>query len=94
MNDAKTYTLLGLDGPHASPTKGELGGNRASMIYGRLDCSAAKNALGKGYERVRVFFADEATAIATGYRPCRTCMYEKYKLWKAGDPRWKEPAAG
>ena len=31
----------------------------------------------------RVFFADEATAIAAGYRPCANCLPEAYKAWKA-----------
>jgi methylphosphotriester-DNA--protein-cysteine methyltransferase len=30
-----------------------------------------------------VFFADEATAIAAGYRPCFVCMREEYRAWKA-----------
>jgi methylphosphotriester-DNA--protein-cysteine methyltransferase len=30
-----------------------------------------------------VFFADEATAIAAGYRPCATCLPEAYEQWKA-----------
>jgi methylphosphotriester-DNA--protein-cysteine methyltransferase len=90
MSETKTYTLLGPDGPYASTAAGKFGGNSESKIYGRLDCKTAKNALGKGYEAIRVFFADEATAIATGYRPCHSCMYQKWKLWEAGNPRWKE----
>ncbi len=35
------------------------------------------------YQKIRVFFKDEATAIAAGYRPCGCCMREKYKRWKA-----------
>ena len=35
-----------------------------------------------GYVRHRVFFADEATAIAAGYRPCGTCMRAEYAAWK------------
>jgi methylphosphotriester-DNA--protein-cysteine methyltransferase len=31
----------------------------------------------------RVFFADEATAIAAGYRPCGACMRREYAAWKA-----------
>lgn len=31
----------------------------------------------------RVFFADEETAIAAGYRPCGNCLREKYREWKA-----------
>ncbi len=89
MSDAKMFKLLGPDGPYSSTTKGELGGNRESKIYGTLECKAARNALGKGYEEIRVFFADEATAIAAGYRPCGTCMRAQHRLWKAGDPRWK-----
>jgi methylphosphotriester-DNA--protein-cysteine methyltransferase len=29
-----------------------------------------------------VFFADEATAVAAGYRPCARCLPERYALWK------------
>jgi hypothetical protein len=29
-----------------------------------------------------VFFADETTAIAAGYRPAACCMKERYTLWK------------
>ena len=78
------YTLLGADGrPHPSDAKGTLGGNSRLRIYGRLDCWSARNALGKGYERIRVFFADEATAITAGYRPCGHCMRPGYREWKA-----------
>jgi methylphosphotriester-DNA--protein-cysteine methyltransferase len=31
-----------------------------------------------------VFFADEATAVAAGYRPCAVCLPERYAAWKAG----------
>ena len=79
------YRLLGADGrPTLSTTPGLLGGNRQSRIYGRLDCPAAQRALGRGgYVRVRVFFADEATAIAAGFRPCAVCMADEYRRWKA-----------
>lgn len=30
----------------------------------------------------RVFFADEQTAIAAGYRPCAVCLRERYREWK------------
>ncbi|MBA2351290.1 MAG: hypothetical protein H0V78_05735 [Burkholderiales bacterium] len=30
-----------------------------------------------------VFFADEQTAIAAGYRPCAVCLPQKYKAHKA-----------
>ena len=30
----------------------------------------------------RVFFADEETAVAAGYRPCAVCMPERYAEWK------------
>jgi methylphosphotriester-DNA--protein-cysteine methyltransferase len=29
-----------------------------------------------------VFFADEETAIAAGFRPCGACMREEYRRWK------------
>jgi methylphosphotriester-DNA--protein-cysteine methyltransferase len=37
------------------------------------------------YVKHRVFFADEAAAIAAGYRPCATCMKERYILWKRAE---------
>lgn len=52
-------------------------------IYGRLDYPSANRYVRLGsYQTVRVFFKDEATAIAAGYRPCGYCMREKYKRWK------------
>jgi methylated-DNA-[protein]-cysteine S-methyltransferase len=83
----RTWTLIGADGkPYESPTPGTLGGHRRSKGYGRLDCPAALRWIAKGhYVKHRVFFADEETAIAAGYRPCAVCMPERYRQWKAGD---------
>lgn len=82
---SKMFRLLGSDGnTYESATPGELGGNSKAKIYGRLDCTAANAALSKGYAQRRVFFADEAAAIAAGYRPCGRCLRELYALWKAG----------
>ena len=33
--------------------------------------------------RPDLIFADEATAIAAGYRPCANCMREEYRAWKS-----------
>ena len=84
MKPGRTWTLLGSDGrPHSSPTPGTLGGHRRSKIYGRLDCRAALQAIARGgYVKHRVFFRDESTAIAAGYRPCAVCMPEAYSRWK------------
>ena len=81
----KTYTLIGADGKsYESATKGTLGGHRKDKIYGTLGCIGAARWIAKGfYVKQRVFFADEATAIAAGYRPCFGCLREKYKEWKA-----------
>jgi methylated-DNA-[protein]-cysteine S-methyltransferase len=78
------YTLIGTDGaPHASTTPGTLGGHRGSRIYGRLDCPGAARAIARGgYVAHRVFFADEAAAVAAGYRPCAVCLPERYASWK------------
>jgi hypothetical protein len=82
---AKHYTLLGADRrPHLSTSPGTLGGHRRSKIYGRLDCRAAQRAIAAGYYvDHRVFFADEPTAIAAGYRPCAVCLPQAYRTWKA-----------
>ena len=85
MNDSvKTYTLLSVDGkPYQSSTPGLLGGHKKLKIYGRLDCPSALRYIAKGqYVKNRVFFKDEETAIAAGFRPCAKCMPKEYKLWK------------
>ncbi|HEY1178357.1 MAG TPA: Ada metal-binding domain-containing protein [Phytomonospora sp.] len=81
----RTYTLLGADRrPYESPRPGTLGGHRRGRLYGRLDCPSAARAIARGgYVRYRVFFADEATALAAGFRPCAVCLPEKYASWRA-----------
>ncbi len=84
----KTYRLLGADGrSHQSATKGLFGGNARLKIYGRLDCPSALRAIRRGqtYARYRVFFADEASAIAAGFRPCGVCMRAAYEKWRAAE---------
>ena len=67
--------------------RGTLGGHRGTRIYGRLDCPSALRAIANGgYVKHRVFFADEAAAIAAGYRPCARCLPDKYRAWKANAP--------
>lgn len=80
------YRLIGADGAsYASTRPGTHGGHRASRIYGRLDCASARRAIANGgYVSQRVFFADEATAVAAGYRPCARCLPNRYRAWKAG----------
>ena len=81
----KVYRLLAADGTtHESDQPGALGGSSEMRIYGTLDCTSAVRALSKGYAKQRVFFVDEAAAIAAGYRPCGICMRDRYKLWKKG----------
>jgi methylphosphotriester-DNA--protein-cysteine methyltransferase len=79
-----TWTLVGPDGrPFESARRGTLGGHRRGRIYGRLECRAARQAIARGgYVRDRVFFADEATAVAAGYRPCAVCMPAAYARWR------------
>lgn len=79
------WTLIGPDGtPSESDVPGTLGGHRRGRIYGRLDCRSARAAIGRGgYVAERVFFLDEATAKAAGYRPCAVCMPEAHAAWKA-----------
>lgn len=90
----KTFTLIEADGrPYASPLPGAFGGHRGGKRYGRLDCRAALRAIARGgYVTHRVFFADEATAIAAGYRPCAVCMPQAYAAWKKTQP--VKPARG
>ena len=56
------------------PERGEglLGGHARTRVYGTMDCPVALSLLRRGFQpRHRVFFADEATAIAAGFRPVR-----------------------
>jgi hypothetical protein len=80
----RRWRLIGPDGrPYDSDHPGTLGGHRRSHIYGRLDCRGALRAIARGgYVANRVFFADEPTAIAAGYRPCAVCMPDEYAAWK------------
>lgn len=81
----RTYTLLGPDRePYESAKPGVFGGHRPSRVYGRLDCPAALRAIARGgYVRGRVFFADQQTAVAAGYRPCAVCLPDEHAQWKA-----------
>ena len=81
----RTWRLPDVTGrPYESATRGTFGGHRRSRIYGRLDCPSARRAVARGgYVAGRVFFADEPTAIAAGYRPCAVCLPERYAAWKA-----------
>lgn len=83
----RTWRLIGAGGnPYESGEPGTLGGHRRSKIYGRLDCRGAQRWIARGhYVRHRVFFRDEPTAIAAGYRPCAGCLPARYAEWKA-DP--------
>ena len=89
MPSERTYTLIGRDGrPYDSLTPGTLGGHRRNKVYGRLDCAGALRWIAKGkYVNHRVFFADERTAIAAGYRPCARCMPAEYREWKEAQAR-------
>lgn len=83
---SRIFRLTGGDGRvYDSAVKGTYGGNGRDRIYGRLDCPSAVRALARGesYRRHRVFFVDESTAIAAGFRPCGTCMPEAHARWKA-----------
>ena len=88
--DGRTYTLLGADRRlYSSAAPGRFGGHRKSRIYGRRDCpgGAARHRERRlrrgGYAAHRVFFADERTAVAAGYRPCAVCLPGAYAAWKA-----------
>lgn len=84
----KTFTLLGPDAkPYASTCPGTFAGHRGGRLYGRMDCRAALRAIARGgYVKHRVFFADEATAITAGYRPCAVCMPQEHAAWKKNPP--------
>jgi metal binding Ada-like protein len=82
----RRYRLLGPDGFYTSAKPGTLGGHSRQGVYGRLDCPVALSLIRRGRAKVeyRVFFADESTARASGYRPCGACLREEYRAWKDG----------
>lgn len=90
----KMYKLLGADGViYESETPGEYGGNGNLKIYGRLNCGTALASMKKYpgvYQQHRVFFADEKTALAAGFRPCGNCLRKKYKEWKEDPQKYRE----
>ena len=89
----KKYKLLGADGKiYESETPGTFGGNSKLKIYGRLDCWSALSTIRRfpgSYEKSRVFFADEKTALEAGYRPCGNCMRAQYREYMADADAYK-----
>jgi methylphosphotriester-DNA--protein-cysteine methyltransferase len=81
------FTLTGADGErYESAMPGQFGGHRRGKLYGRLDCPAALRAIARGgYVKHRVFFADQQTAVAAGYRPCAVCLPEQYAAWTSDE---------
>jgi hypothetical protein len=88
----KRWKLVGSNGQiYESDTPGALGGHRRSHIYGSLNCRVALRAIAAGgYVSHRVFFKDEADAVAAGYRPCAVCMPREYALWKGRNCKSKK----
>jgi hypothetical protein len=84
----KTFTLIGADGkPFQSSNRGTFGGNRRSKVYGLMECRTAGRYLAAGtYQKNRVFFADEATALSAGYRPCASCLPGRASALASGAP--------
>ncbi len=90
----KQYKLLNANGEiYLSDTPGIFGGNGKLKIYGRLDCYSALSTIKRfpgSYEKSRVFFADEKTALAAGYRPCGNCLKAKYKEYMADPENYRK----
>lgn len=53
-------------------------GNKTLKIYGTLYCRSGK----RMKKENRLFFSNEAEALALGYRPCGHCMKAAYTVWK------------
>ena len=92
--NVKLYRLIGSDRKeYLSHEKGQFGGHTGTKVYGHMDCPAAMRALNGPlrdvYIQHRVFFEDEVTAIAAGFRPCGACLRKKYKQWKTEHPAEK-----
>lgn len=89
----KQYKLMGADGKtFLSDVPGEYGGNGKLKIYGRLDCPSALSTIKRfpgSYEKSRVFFLDEKSALAAGFRPCGNCLRAKYKEYMADPEKYR-----
>lgn len=94
MAKKKLYKLMGADGKeYFSEIPGTFGGNSRMKIYGRMDCPSALSAIRRfpgSYEKFRVFFADEKTALAAGFRPYGIYICEKYKEYMADLQKYQE----
>lgn len=90
----KKYKLIDSDGKeYLSETPGTLGGNSKLKIYGRLNCPSALSSIKRFpgvYEQSRVFFADEKTALAAGYRPCGNCMRAQYREYMDNPQKYRD----
>lgn len=88
MTDERLWRLLGSDGQaYSSAEPGTLAGHQRGKRYGLLDCRAALQAIARGgYVQHRVFFLNQSSAIAAGYRPCGVCMPAEYRQWKLQQP--------
>lgn len=65
-----------------------LAGYHKRKIYGTLTCKSGK----RMKKENRVFFKDEAEAVAAGYRPCGHCMPLRYQAWKTQQLNKQEPS--
>ena len=90
----KLYKLLDSAGKeYLSEIPGTFGGNSRLKIYGRLDCPTALSPITRfpgSYEKFRVFFSDEKTALAAGYRPCGNCLRTQYREYMEDSQKYKE----
>lgn len=90
----KQYKLTGPDGTeYFSDIPGTLGGNGKMKIYGRLNCPTALSSIERfpgEYEKSRVFFIDEKTALSAGYRPCGNCMRAEYGEYKKDPEKYRK----
>lgn len=91
---SKQYKLTDVNGNiYLSNTPGEYGGNNKLKVYGRLDCGTAIASMRRfpgEYQKHRVFFVDEKTALAAGFRPCGNCLRAKYKEYMADLEGYRE----
>ena len=90
----KMYKLLNADGKeYLSEVPGTFGGNSKLKIYGRLNCPSALSTIRRfpgSYEKNRVFFSNEETALAAGYRPCGNCLRKQYQEYMVDPQKYRK----
>lgn len=71
-----------MDSPCSAPSPARWAATAAAASTAAWIAAPPRALAQGGYAAQRVFFLDEASAVAAGYRPCAVCMPQAYAAWK------------